>query len=414
MPILVDINDIEPGMCLATNIVNNYSVLLPHGHTLRERDVATLQRILPSQMIQVIDPVLDQVVEFEDQSRPREISRKVRKHVGSLMEKVSNDLRNGVSLKSENISGIQNAVDEMLTYIQENPVTLALIEKTVGNNSYLQEHSSNVFYLSLVIGNTIRNYIKQERERLSAAQSIRNAMNLTPLAMAAMLHDVGMFPLEKLYQKEGPLTEEEKDQVRRHPDAGAEMLPDSIEPMVRLIIRTHHENTNGTGYPQGLPGDKINIFAKIVRVADAYASAISDLPYREGKTSAQALFEMIYGSYRPYYDPVILKVLSSIVPPLPVGAKLKLENGKWAVVLKQNKKNTFKPIVIVAFDEFGDPIPKDQLESPRPMSSEKSLRVKSFGSQDISFLNDMPQKPELDGIEIARVNYEAIQDFIFP
>ncbi len=418
MPILIRVANLEPGMCLAANLVNRYSVLLPHGHTLSEKDIASLTRRIPDEMVQVINPLLDQIVDFQDNSHDQNVSQTVRKNVATVVSKVSSQIRTGVSLTSDNIVGMQNTIDEMLNYLQQNPVTMALIEQSGGWDDYLQQHSSNVFYLSIVIGNTIRNYIMNERHRLTAAKQIRNPMNLTPLATAALFHDIGMVPLEHLYHKKEPLTNEEKQMIRNHPHAGAEMLPDKVDSMVRLVVRSHHENQNGTGYPEGIPADKINIFAKIIRVADAYTAAISDKAYQKKKSSAAVLYEMLHSKHRAFYDPVVLKVFSSIVPPFPIGAKLKVQNGtgiQWAVVVRHNHKDPFQPEVIIAFDELGDPIPVEQIKPPFHLDKHQNTKILSFAGEDMSFLNNLAD--DIDSVENdspIEQTYNKLLDFSFP
>ena len=411
MPILVPVSELESGMCLANNIVNQYSVLLPHGHTISEKDIVSLNRLIPKGMVQVVDPLLDQIVEFQDNSYDQNVSRVVRKNVASVVSKVSEQVRSGVCLTSDNITGMQEVIDEMLRYLRENPVTMALIEQSSGWDDYLQQHSSSVFYLSLIIGNTIRNYIMGERKRLSSATNIHNILNLTPLATASLFHDLGMVPLEHLYRKKEPLTNEEKEKVRLHPHIGADMLPEKIEPIVRQTVRDHHENQNGSGYPQGLPGNKVNIFSRIIRVADAYAAAISDKIHKKGRPPAAILHEMLSSNYRHYYDPVILKVLVSIVPPFPIGAKLKLKNGYWAVVVQYNHKEPFRPNIIIAFDELGDPLPKDQLDAPFALGSYEGAEIKTFGGEDMSFLNEKTEEQE---DSIVPPSYSELLDFSLP
>ncbi|MCK5270596.1 MAG: HD domain-containing protein [Sedimentisphaerales bacterium] len=411
MPILVPVSELELGMCLASNIVNQYSVLLPHGHTICEKDIVSLNRLIPKRMVQVVDPILDQIVEFQDDSYDQNVSRVVRKNVASVVSKVSEQVRSGVCLTRKNIAGMQEVIDEMLRYLRENPVTMALIEQSSNWDDYLQQHSSSVFYLSLIIGNTIRNYITGERKRLSSATNIHNILDLTPLATASLFHDLGMVPLEYLYHKKEPLTNEEKEKIRLHPHAGADMLPEKIEPIVRQTVRDHHENQNGSGYPQGLPGNKVNIFSRIIRVADAYAAAISDKIHKKGRPPAAILHEMLSSNYRHYYDPVILKVLVSIVPPFPIGTKLKLKNGYWAVVVRHNHEEPFRPDIIVAFDELGDPLPKDQLDAPFALGSYEGAEIKTFGGEDMSFLNE---KTESLDDSILPQNYSELLDFSLP
>ncbi|MBN2376913.1 MAG: HD domain-containing protein [Sedimentisphaerales bacterium] len=414
MPIMLRVEELEPGMVLACSVMNEFSVLLAHGRKLNEFDIRALGRKLPEIMVQVVDPVLDEMVDFEDDSHDREVSLEVRRNISTVTKKVSQQVRMGVALDADNVAGMQKVIEEMMAYLQDNPVTMAVIEQSGGWSDYLQEHSANVFYLSLVIGNTLRNYVKQERERLSAARKLSNALNLTPLATAAMFHDIGMVPLEHLYDKEGPLSEEERALVRAHPTQGAAMLPEEIDPMVRLVIRQHHENMDQTGYPDQLPGDKINIFARIIRVADAYAAAISSKVYQNAKSPIPVLYEMLFGKYRSFYDPVVLKVFASITQPLPIGAKLKLDTGKWAVVVKHNRENPFKPMVMVAFDEWGDPLGRDELEEPFPLGERADIKVKSFGDEDISFLNTLEEQP--GDIELAEVEQglDTLLEFCYP
>ena len=415
MPILLKVDELEPGMVLANNIYNEFSVLLPHGRKLNEYDIAALQRKFPEMMTEVTDPFLDEMVSFENNQHDQEVSREVRKNIATVSKKVSQSLRTGVELKGPNVVGIQQVIEEMMEYLENNPVTMAIIEQSGNWSDYLQEHSSNVFYLSLVMGNTIRNYIKQERERLSAVKSISNAMNLTPLATAALFHDIGMTPLENLYKKEEPLTEQEKKLIRAHPVTGAEMLPEQIDPMVKLIIRSHHENQNGTGYPEKLSGDRINIFARIIRVADAYAAATAKKVYQKAKSQIQVLHEMLCGPFRQLYDPVVLKVFSSIMQPLPIGAKLKLESGLWAVVVRHNQGQPFQPDLVVAYDQLGDPFGPDQLIGPFTLGSRIDIRVVSFGDENIEFLNDLEQdNTEIDAKELIKHAEQSIMDFSYP
>jgi len=413
MPILLNVKELEPGMTLARNAMSQFSVLVKRGRALSESDINSLVRRYPDMMVQVADPLLDQAVEFDDDSKAQEVSQTVRRNVATASSKVSKTIRSGVTLNAENIKGVQEVIDSMIGYLYENPVAAAIIDQSSNWDDYLQEHSANVFYLSLVMGNTIRNYIKEERERLSAAKSLSNAMNLTPLATAALFHDIGMTPIEHVYSKSEALTEEEIAQIKAHPTVGAQMLPDNIDPMVKLVVRFHHENQDGSGYPEGLTGDKVNIFSRIVRVADAYSAGVSQKVYQRAKNPVMVLYEMLYGDYRQYYDPVVLKVFTSIMQPMPIGAKLKLDTGHSAVVVRHNRENPFRPEIMIAYDEFGDPLPPEQLKKPFVLGQRKDVKVVSFGKEDISFLNDLSeQKPPEEQADVELD--EQVFDLMYP
>jgi len=415
MPIVVPVSQLEPGMCLASNVVNRYSVLLPYGHTLSASNISALNRKFPNKMVQVTDPLLDEFAEFEDDSQDHRVSLEVRRNVATASQKVSQIVRSGVALTADNIIGMQHTIEEMIKHLQNNPVTRAVIEQSCSWDDYLQEHSANVFYLSMIIGNTIRNFVKQERERLSAAKTLSNAMNLTPMATAALLHDIGMTPIERLYQKAKPLTKEEIELIKAHPVNGANMLPDRIDPMVKLVVRSHHENFHGSGYPNGIQGDKIPIFARILRVADAYSAAISDRTYSRGKSRVLALHEMLHGRYRLFYDPVVIRIFTSITQPFPIGAKLRLDTGQIAVVTKHNRTNPFKPEVLIAFDKHDKQLPREDIEGPFFMDKREDIKVLSFGEEDVSFINEYTEESLSGDLEESQVReYNEVFDLAYP
>ncbi len=409
MPIILKVEELEPGMQLAKNVMNNYSVLLAFNRVISDRDIAGLKRLMPDISVHIKDPMLDGAVDFANDSADYEVSQAARSRISKLASKVSGQLRDGVTLDGNHVSGLQSTIQETMDYILTNPVACAVIDKSGNWDDYLQEHCANVFYLSVLIGNTIKNYIKSERERLSAAKSLSNAFNLNPLALASFLHDIGMTPISYLYNKKEPLTDEEKELVRYHPFKGADMLPEQVDPMVKLVIKTHHENMDGSGYPEGLEGKKINIFAKIVRVADAYSSAICDKVYKQARHPALVLNEMLNTSMSRFYDPVILKVFSGIVQPFPIGAKLLLEKGTWAVVVKYNDKKPFNPIIVEAFDEFGDPMPPDVIQKVKTLGCDQGCRVKSFGGVDMSELN----REDFDST-IDSEHFDNLMGFCYP
>ena len=412
MPILLNVSQLEPGMFLSRNIVNDFSVLLPCGRRLNEHDIAALRRRYPDLMVQVGDPVLDEFAEFQDDTHDIEVSREVRGKIKNAAQKVTDSIRAGVDLKSDNVSGIQDMVQDIMSYLQDNPVTMAALDQVSEGNDALQQHSANVFYLCLLMGNTLRNYIKKERERLSAAKSLNNAMDLTPLGLAAFFFDLGMVPLQSLVDKEEPLTYEEIQRIKAHPLAALEILPPSFNPMARLAIRQHHENMDGTGYPGEVEGKKINIFARILRIADAYSAATAKRAHREAKTPIRALYEMLYSNYRSCYDPILLKVFAGIQRPLPVGAKIHFEDGRPGVLVRHSPHSPFHPEIIMAFDELGDAIPKEELQPPFLLQDHPDRLVREFAGEDISYLNGLD--PEgLTASENDILDLEHHEDEVF-
>lgn len=101
-------------------------------------------------------------------------------------------------------------------------------------------------------------------------------------AVAGMLHDIGKLQLNDKYDEENRLVVEEMRRVRMHAAFGAEFLKDyDYSRQILDIIRHHHENYDGSGYPDNLSGEDIPLGARIIRVCDTYAALTVDRPYRK-------------------------------------------------------------------------------------------------------------------------------------
>jgi diguanylate cyclase (GGDEF)-like protein len=131
------------------------------------------------------------------------------------------------------------------------------------------------------------------------ASIIARGLNLPPediqdIAFAAHVHDVGkLFVSERILNKSGPLTDDELYLMKMHPQAGAEVLsaiPDSSR--LQQAVEFHHEAFDGTGYPGGLRGEDIPLWARIIAVADSYTNMTSDRSFAPAKSHEQSLQEL--------------------------------------------------------------------------------------------------------------------------
>ncbi len=117
----------------------------------------------------------------------------------------------------------------------------------------------------------------------------------TDLVYAARIHDVGkIFVPEQVLNKPGPLNDEEFFQLRMHAHVGAEIvgvIPHST--MMREAIEHHHQRFDGSGYPDGLKGEEIPLWARIIGLADAYANMVTEQSFAAARTPEQALDELV-------------------------------------------------------------------------------------------------------------------------
>ena len=281
------------------------------------------------------------------------------------------------------------------------------------DESYLAEHAGNVFYLCMVLGSGVKDYVVKERQRQTAASSLSNslAMDLMPLGLGAMLMDIGMAPQQHLFKPGHVLTDEDRAALVEHPIVGAEMLPDTMPSATKMVVRWHHENFDGSGYPDRKPGSSLHVFVRIARICDAFDAATSEKFYKQAKSPVRALWEMTYGPYRKFYDPVLMKVFASIIQPFPIGAKLKLVDGRAAVVVKYNRKTPFQPTVVIAFDADGERVPADKLEAPVNVGEGNDLRLESYGGEDLRYVAEMCTT---EATAAERGRFADLMEAVFP
>jgi len=148
--------------------------------------------------------------------------------------------------------------------------------------------------------------------RILAKEAGVSARQVDQIATAALLHDVGKVYEEyaPLLRKEGKLTTEEKLILQTHPVKSAELVTtiSSLRGPVEKAIRHHHENFDGTGYPDGLAGEAIPLGARIIMAADTLDAMTTDRPYRKALP-----FERVLDEVRKYsgtqFDPRLAELL---------------------------------------------------------------------------------------------------------
>jgi HD-GYP domain-containing protein (c-di-GMP phosphodiesterase class II) len=114
------------------------------------------------------------------------------------------------------------------------------------------------------------------------------------LKISSVLHDIGKIGIDdQILRKPDRLNSEELNEIKRHTSMGAEII-DHIKQLRNIIpgVKYHHEQIDGTGYPEGLRGDKIPMIAKIVSVADTFDAMTTDRPYREALGKEMAVNEL--------------------------------------------------------------------------------------------------------------------------
>ncbi|HPC35472.1 MAG TPA: HD-GYP domain-containing protein [Candidatus Marinimicrobia bacterium] len=205
--------------------------------------------------------------------------------------------------------------------------------------AWLISHSANVAILAYKIGIDL----KYDREML------------IKLGIAALLHDVGMLNVpNNIIFKHGQLTASEFEIIKKHPLDGYEMVKHLEQyPHIIEVILQEHEREDGSGYPQGLEGDKISDFAKIVGLADVFEAMVHGRAYREGFITYNAIQKIIEKRSKQF-NPKIIRALINSIPMFPIGSLVKLSTNEIARVLSVNSVRPVRPVVEILIDSDGN------------------------------------------------------------
>lgn len=187
--------------------------------------------------------------------------------------KVLSIIANHAAIALENVRLIRNVEEAHLATIQS--MTLVLEAK----DPYTHGHSERV-----------RNYCVLAGMKLGF-----NDVDLETLRMGSMLHDVGKIGVkDAILNKTERLTDEEWEQIKRHPVIGYDVLEPVgfLTPEHLRLVRSHHERLDGSGYPDGLMGEGLDDRVRVICVADTYDAMSSDRAYRRGMTPEVIVSEL--------------------------------------------------------------------------------------------------------------------------
>lgn len=170
---------------------------------------------------------------------------------------------------------------------------------------------------------------------------------LEHLCLAGLLHDIGMIHVGKnVSTTDETLSYIEVANIKLHPKISLRMIEEHRDIMMttRMAILQHHENVDGSGYPEGKKGGQIHRFAKILHVADTFDALVSNRPYRKPHTHMEAV-EFLMGGCDVQFDKEVVLAFMQSVPVYPKGFPICLSDGREGFVLRNKKGNPLRPVV---------------------------------------------------------------------
>lgn len=211
-------------------------------------------------------------------------------------------------LLDETMEGCRDSVESMVDVLQDYNITdvQKLISELSFHDFYTYDHSINVAMYSISIFKAIKPHASRDEQVMAG--------------MGGLLHDLGKVKIPtRIINNPGKLSEEDFQVIKNHPDYGLDLLnshdcshEDINFDVIKRVVGEHHENFNGTGYPNKLKGTDISVFARITAIADFYDAITTKRSYHEVLSTQDAL-EVMARSVGRKIDPKIFEVFRTNV-----------------------------------------------------------------------------------------------------
>ena len=306
-------------------------------------------------------------------STREELSRahKIHSEANLIMRSIMHDVRLG---KQVQVEQMEPMVEKMASSILRNSGALLSLTRIKNKDEYTFQHSVGVAALLIAF---CRGLGLDE-------ETLRQA------GIGGMVHDVGkMQTPDSILNKPGKLTDDEFTVMRHHVVASREILEitPNISQTALHVAAQHHERYDGSGYPNRLKGDEISRIGQMAAIIDVYDAITSDRVYHKGMAPTEALRKLFEWS-KFHFNPELVHAFAKVVGIYPVGALVRLESERLAVVVEQREANMLQPLVRVMFDARRNYYLKpEEVDLSKPMGK---------GGADRIVGHESPEKWQID------------------
>lgn len=314
-------SDCEPGMVLATDIMNDYgAVILYQNSILDEYSINKLTK-LGLNFVKVYK-------DYEFKEKKQVVIEAQYNNNLEEFKQVVLDIGNGKALEIDRINEITRNLSNNFDSIND---LVSCLGKVRSINEYTYTHSLNVSLLCSLLGSWLN---------LSYTQ-------IEQLSCCGILHDIGKAKIpQHILNKPDKLTKSEFDEVKKHPVFAYKILEQSpsISKDIAKGVLMHHEREDGSGYPLGLKSGQIHYYAKILAVVDIYDAMTSNRVYKKRQTPFDVL-EMYESEYLTKCDTGIMLTFLKHISSYYLGAMVKLSDGSTGEIVYINPNRISRPLI---------------------------------------------------------------------
>ena len=279
--------------------------------------------------------------EFKDELyKARKIYRRLFKEADKIYETVNDNTQ-------PDLVPVLGILLEVLSSIQNNASAFEWLALTNPDDKSVRQHCINVCVLAMHFAYHIGLPDKYIRT----------------LGMAGLTFDIGKLLIsDSILYKPSHLTDGEMSIMQKHTKAGADILEASnwISSEVINVALRHHEHLDGTGYPNQLKGEEIDLLSRIIRIIDTYNAIISTRHHSARQPTSHALNEL-YTMRDTVYDGDLVEAFIRVCGMYPVGTMVETHSGEIGFVVGNNMKSRLSPSVMLVRDAHNQPYQKEEI-----------------------------------------------------
>ena len=255
-----------------------------------------------------------------------QISESVRSRVAQGVQYLYQDTQS-----ADFTNASRSITDDLLKAIEDNDAVAVDIGALKVSDEYTFKHSVDVATMSMIVA---RKYGLDDQQ-------------VYEIGIAGLLHDIGKSKIpNEILNKAARLTDEEFAIMKQHSVYGYRILQpkEDLSTEIKLGVLQHHEKINGKGYPMGVTGDRIDLFARLISISDIYDALVTERPYKKAYSQRDAV-EMIMSMTMELDITAMKSFLESMIL-YPVDSIVELSNGEQARVVKNIPHYILRPVVV--------------------------------------------------------------------
>ena len=260
-------------------------------------------------------------------------AREVHANLRALAERIADDVRSGRRLEP---GVVREAIEPMVESLLRNSDALFWLMALMKRDDYMYSHAVNCSALAAAFG-----------RHLALPREV-----LVELATGGFLLDAGMASLPSdVVQHGGKLDTEAMKLMRGHVQRSMEVLDQAgvTGKWARELVAAHHERHDGSGYPEGLAGDRVPLAGRMGGIVDTYDALRSDRPHRNGESRHGAL-QALYRARDRMFQAEVVEQFLQCLGVYPTGSLVELNTGEVGVVMAQNQVRRLRPRLMLLLD----------------------------------------------------------------